>query len=80
MITDTNRAQLHVLMPDGIARLLATRAHMYMQLKRDYVEGLRDSFDLVVIGAWRGIGRKVSNGYKGFAGRQGFAEDSIVAY
>ncbi len=31
-----------------------------LQLKRDYCEGLRDSLDLVVIGAWQGMGRKVA--------------------
>lgn len=31
---------------------------MAMQHCRDYCEGLRDSLDLVVIGAWYGQGRK----------------------
>lgn len=31
---------------------------MYLQVKRDYVEGLGDSLDLVPIGAWHGNGRK----------------------
>jgi hypothetical protein len=29
-----------------------------VQVKRDYVEGLGDSLDLVPIGAWYGNGRK----------------------
>lgn len=29
-----------------------------LQVKRDYVEGLNDSLDLVPIGAWHGNGRK----------------------
>lgn len=29
-----------------------------LQVKRDYVEGLGDSLDLVPIGAWYGNGRK----------------------
>lgn len=31
-------------------------------MKRDYCEGLRDSVDVVPIGAWYGQGRKVSAG------------------
>jgi DNA ligase-1 len=29
-----------------------------LKVKRDYVEGLYDSLDLVPIGAWHGNGRK----------------------
>jgi DNA ligase-1 len=29
-----------------------------LQVKKDYVEGLNDSLDLVPIGAWHGNGRK----------------------
>lgn len=33
--------------------------HFYfLQVKRDYVEGMSDSLDLVPIGAWHGNGRK----------------------
>ena len=35
------------------------RSDVWLKLKKDYVEGLGDSFDLVVVGAWRGQGRKV---------------------
>ncbi|DBB01067.1 hypothetical protein WJX77_004280 [Trebouxia sp. C0004] len=35
------------------------RSDSWIKLKRDYCEGLRDSLDLVVIGAWQGQGRKV---------------------
>ena len=31
----------------------------FLQVKRDYVEGMGDSLDLVPIGAWHGNGRKV---------------------
>jgi hypothetical protein len=31
-----------------------------IQVKKDYIEGLNDSLDLVPIGAWYGQGRKVS--------------------
>ncbi len=33
--------------------------HRWVKLKRDYEASLRDSLDLVVIGAWHGQGRKV---------------------
>ncbi|KAK6266599.1 hypothetical protein QUC31_017436 [Theobroma cacao] len=34
------------------------RGDTWLKVKRDYVEGLNDSLDLVPIGAWRGNGRK----------------------
>ncbi|CAN1160862.1 DNA ligase 6 [Linum perenne] len=34
------------------------RADSWLKVKRDYVEGLGDSLDLVPIGAWHGNGRK----------------------
>ncbi|GAB4832343.1 hypothetical protein Ancab_006359 [Ancistrocladus abbreviatus] len=34
------------------------RADTWLKVKRDYVEGLNDSLDLVPIGAWHGNGRK----------------------
>ncbi|KAK6927904.1 DNA ligase, ATP-dependent, C-terminal, partial [Dillenia turbinata] len=34
------------------------RADSWLKVKRDYVEGLNDSLDLVPIGAWHGNGRK----------------------
>ncbi|KAJ8761208.1 hypothetical protein K2173_001264 [Erythroxylum novogranatense] len=34
------------------------RAESWLKVKRDYVEGLSDSLDLVPIGAWHGNGRK----------------------
>jgi DNA ligase-1 len=37
----------------------ARRGLSWVKLKRDYLEGLADSLDLVPIGAWRGNGRKV---------------------
>ncbi|XP_020591527.1 DNA ligase 6 [Phalaenopsis equestris] len=36
------------------------RAETWLKVKRDYVEGLGDSLDLVPIGAWHGNGRKAS--------------------
>ncbi|GFH06321.1 DNA ligase [Haematococcus lacustris] len=35
------------------------RSDSWVKLKADYCEGLRDTLDLVVIGAWHGSGRKV---------------------
>ncbi|CAL9159626.1 unnamed protein product [Musa hybrid cultivar] len=34
------------------------RSEAWLKVKRDYIEGLGDSFDLVPIGAWYGNGRK----------------------
>lgn len=36
------------------------RTSAWLKLKKDYVEGVSDSLDLVPIGAWHGNGRKVS--------------------
>lgn len=38
--------------------VLVLCSHHCSQVKRDYVEGLGDSLDLVPIGAWYGNGRK----------------------
>ncbi|PPD67503.1 hypothetical protein GOBAR_DD35620 [Gossypium barbadense] len=38
--------------------LLSKRSDTWLKVKRDYVEGLSDSLDLVPIGAWHGNGRK----------------------
>lgn len=35
------------------------RTFAWMKLKKDYVQGLGDTFDLVPVGAWHGNGRKV---------------------
>jgi DNA ligase-1 len=44
----------------GAAYAPAKRANAWVKLKKDYVEGLADSFDVVPIGAWRGQGRKTA--------------------
>ena len=36
----------------------SNRSDGWLKLKKDYVEGLGDSLDLVPIGGWRGSGRK----------------------
>ena len=46
-----------------VSQLPTIEKHLMIQLfpfqvKRDYVEGLNDSLDLVPIGAWHGNGRK----------------------
>lgn len=53
--------------PSGPARgvFLATyepdrRTEAWLKVKKDYIEGLGDSLDLVPIGAWHGMGRKAS--------------------
>jgi hypothetical protein len=38
---------------------LDKRTNAWLKLKKDYVTGLGDSLDLIPIGAWHGIGRKV---------------------
>lgn len=40
----------------------AQRGLSWLKLKRDYLEGLADSLELVPIGAWHGQGRKVRGG------------------
>ncbi|KAK9829240.1 hypothetical protein WJX72_004715 [[Myrmecia] bisecta] len=42
----------------GAAYQPSKRSDSWIKLKRDYCEGLRDSLDLVPIGAWYGNGRK----------------------
>lgn len=36
----------------------SVRSNAWLKVKRDYVEGLADTLDLVPLGAWRGNGRK----------------------
>lgn len=45
--------------PTGSVYQPAKRGLSWIKLKRDYLEGLADSIDLVPIGAWQGQGRKV---------------------
>ncbi|XP_074284712.1 DNA ligase 6 isoform X2 [Silene latifolia] len=40
------------------AYIASKRADTWLKVKRDYLDGLGDSFDLVPIGAWHGNGRK----------------------
>ncbi|KAH9607975.1 hypothetical protein KSS87_020687 [Heliosperma pusillum] len=40
------------------AYIASKRADTWLKVKRDYIDGLGDSFDLVPIGAWHGNGRK----------------------
>jgi DNA ligase-1 len=40
------------------AESTSDRRSLWVKLKKDYVDGLADSFDVVPIGAWRGSGRK----------------------
>ena len=62
-------AFLHLSIESGCEGLMAkhldspyvpctTRNETWIKLKKDYVEGLGDTFDLVPIGGWRGDGRK----------------------
>eukprot|EP00953_Heterococcus_sp_UTEX-ZZ885_P014473 8190-Heterococcus_DN1.PRE.1 len=70
----TQEAQLMAFLQDSIAAscegLMAKslgpgsvyapggRTAAWVKLKRDYIEGMADTFDLVPIGAWHGTGRK----------------------
>ncbi|TPX32980.1 hypothetical protein SmJEL517_g04019 [Synchytrium microbalum] len=55
----------HPTVTQGRGAILASyepdkRTDAWLKVKKDYVEGMADSFDLVPIGAWVGNGRKVN--------------------
>lgn len=53
---------LHCVVSAASGYAPAQRGLSWLKLKRDYLEGLADSLDLVPIGAWWGQGRKVRKG------------------
>lgn len=57
--THTHAAPPVAWRPPGSFYQPSKRSQSWIKLKRDYVEGLADSLDLVPIGAWHGQGRKV---------------------
>jgi DNA ligase-1 len=55
----------------GDAYTPSRRSSHWLKLKKDYLEGVGDTFDLVPVGAWHGKGKRAGEGGTGRGREEG---------